>query len=548
VRLWDAATGKELVRLPGKLEACRSGIFSPDGKTIVYLRLTDEPGYSMEAVLWDVAAKRERLVLRARDGVDNVLFTPEGTALVGFVGPRHRALRLWDAATGRLLPAVPGTREMDSAPQTIFAPDGKTLTLYSMLPESPVGKPGLMDLHIYQWAAAELKLETRGEPLPVEPAKETTPKPVSGAASALEALKKEYESAERGFADRLRAAKPGAGRLLLEQERSAALAEFSSRALAIARKDPKDAAAVEALELTLRWTGDSTEGRLGELGREVLALIQKDHLKSASLDRLVPWLAYHRTQASEAALQIIFEQSPHQKVRGRAGYWLGKALAERAEAARLLRQMPELAEDPEIKQQTDNLRRLRATDPEATTRRADEVYEHVRKDYPTVTHNDYQPGTLGEAAEHALFALRNLVIGKTAPDIEGTDLEGKNLRLSDYRGKVVLLIFCGHWCGPCRAMNPQKQALVQRYAGKPFALLEVNSDTDPEEWRLVMKKEGLTWRCWADGGQDGPIARKWNVTMWPTIYLLDAKGVIRYKELRDQPLEKALDSLVAELP
>jgi len=61
-----------------------------------------------------------------------------------------------------------------------------------------------------------------------------------------------------------------------------------------------------------------------------------------------------------------------------------------------------------------------------------------------------------------------------------------------------------------------------------------------------MKKEGYTWRCWADGGKEGPIGRRWNVTHWPTVYVLDAKGVIRYKELRDEPLEKAVEALLAE--
>jgi peroxiredoxin len=136
-------------------------------------------------------------------------------------------------------------------------------------------------------------------------------------------------------------------------------------------------------------------------------------------------------------------------------------------------------------------------------------------------------------------ALRHLVLGKTAPDIEGEDLDGKRFKLSAYRGRVVVLIFCGNWCGPCREMNAQKQRLVERLAGKPFALLEVNSDEDREAVKRTMRKEKLTWRCWFDGSHEGPLARRWNVHRWPSIYVLDAKGVIRYKDLRDQPLEGA---------
>ena len=68
-------------------------------------------------------------------------------------------------------------------------------------------------------------------------------------------------------------------------------------------------------------------------------------------------------------------------------------------------------------------------------------------------------------------------------------INGQPFKLSDYRGKVVVLIFCGHWCGPCRQMNPQKQELVERHADKPFALLEVNSDDDREAVKRTMAKE-----------------------------------------------------------
>ena len=58
----------------------------------------------------------------------------------------------------------------------------------------------------------------------------------------------------------------------------------------------------------------------------------------------------------------------------------------------------------------------------------------------------------------------------------------------------------------------------------------------------------LTWRSWWDGGStNGPIARAWNVSAWPTIYVLDHKGVIRYKNVREQALDKAVDTLLAEM-
>jgi phosphosulfolactate synthase (CoM biosynthesis protein A) len=77
---------------------------------------------------------------------------------------------------------------------------------------------------------------------------------------------------------------------------------------------------------------------------------------------------------------------------------------------------------------------------------------------------------------------------------------------------------------------PHERSLVKRLEGKPFALLGINSDKDREAIQNIIVKEAITWRSWWDGGSnEGPIATKWNVRGWPTLYLLDGKGVIRFK-------------------
>ena len=96
-------------------------------------------------------------------------------------------------------------------------------------------------------------------------------------------------------------------------------------------------------------------------------------------------------------------------------------------------------------------------------------------------------------------------------------------------------------------MYPHERSLVKRLEGKPFALLGVNSDPK-DRVRQAMKKENITWRSWWDGGDtQGPIAKAWNVSGWPTIYVLDAKGVIRYKNVRGEEMDKVVDKLLAEL-
>ncbi|GAB4154371.1 MAG: hypothetical protein Fur0037_23030 [Planctomycetota bacterium] len=97
-------------------------------------------------------------------------------------------------------------------------------------------------------------------------------------------------------------------------------------------------------------------------------------------------------------------------------------------------------------------------------------------------------------------------------------------------------------------MIPHERSLVKKLEGKPFALLGVNSDESLDKLKEILKKERITWRHWFDGGgTQGPIATAWNVSAWPTTYILDANGVIRFKDLRDQEAEDAILSLLAEM-
>ena len=97
-------------------------------------------------------------------------------------------------------------------------------------------------------------------------------------------------------------------------------------------------------------------------------------------------------------------------------------------------------------------------------------------------------------------------------------------------------------------MYPHERSLVKRLEGKPFAIIGINSDTDKTALKAVLTKEQITWRSfWNGGSTDGPISRHWNVSSWPTIYVLDAKGTIRFKNVRGNDLDQAVDTLLAEM-
>ena len=96
-------------------------------------------------------------------------------------------------------------------------------------------------------------------------------------------------------------------------------------------------------------------------------------------------------------------------------------------------------------------------------------------------------------------------------------------------------------------MYPHERSLVERMKGRPFAIVGVNSDTNREELKKVMAKERITWRSFWDGGNTrGPIATKWNVSGWPTIYVIDHQGVIRARDAQGPSLDKLVDQLVKE--
>ena len=94
-------------------------------------------------------------------------------------------------------------------------------------------------------------------------------------------------------------------------------------------------------------------------------------------------------------------------------------------------------------------------------------------------------------------------------------------------------------------MYPHERSLVKEYAGRPFALLGVNSDRDREEIRKIIQEKELVWRSfWNGGSTNGPISNAWNVSGWPTIYIIDHEGVIRAKNVRGDDLDAAIETWV----
>ncbi len=146
--------------------------------------------------------------------------------------------------------------------------------------------------------------------------------------------------------------------------------------------------------------------------------------------------------------------------------------------------------------------------------------------------------------------LTSLMVGDRAPEITGRDMDGVPFKLSDYRGKVVVLTFSGDWCAACRGEYPYQKQLMAEYRSQSVVLLGVNSDADLAQARQAKLEHGVEYRTWWDGGgaksTAGPIAKAWGIVGWPTVYVIDPDGVIRAINLRRDDLVDGVRQIAAD--
>jgi thiol-disulfide isomerase/thioredoxin len=304
-------------------------------------------------------------------------------------------------------------------------------------------------------------------------------------------------------------------------------------ALDIAKADPKADAGFEALE----WLLSNPQAYSHPAGKSGLELATRHHAADRRVGSVIAMLTFYPQCDGElshdeavALLRAVAEKNPDRAVRGQAALGL----------ACLVKQELQIAESGDRR------------DADRLAGAAIKAFEALLRDYGDCedlrSRGGERPTKLGDEARTELFELRHLRVGQTAPEIEGEDLGGAKFKLSDYRGKVVLLVFWASWCGPCMAAVPHEKELVEHFKGRPFALVGVNGDPEKERVLKVVEKQQIPWRSFWNGedGPGGPIASAWNVRGWPTVYVLDGRGVIRYKYLRGKRLDEPLEQLVTE--
>jgi len=173
-----------------------------------------------------------------------------------------------------------------------------------------------------------------------------------------------------------------------------------------------------------------------------LEILETDHLKSELLAVACPAIARTFSTRAEKLLQAAIEKSPHKKVRAQA-CWHWAALLDRQSAV-----IEQLKKEPET---TDRVvqyygpeygKHLMSLEREKMDAKREQVYERLLKSFADEPIAD---STMGAEAKKGLFQIRHSSIGRPAADIAGEDVFGQNFSLSEYRGKVVVLSFWGHW-------------------------------------------------------------------------------------------------------
>tara|TARA_R110002073_G_scaffold329790_2_gene512820 strand:- start:5126 stop:6328 length:1203 start_codon:yes stop_codon:yes gene_type:complete len=258
------------------------------------------------------------------------------------------------------------------------------------------------------------------------------------------------------------------------------------------------------------------------------------------------------SKQSENFLRTLMVEGDSNELRAEACFFLGRLLSQKRDMClpNSWAKRPGVGafgeySDSRVRANLDRF--LANQDIEQLQSEAIRCFELVTSDYPDVptARGDEK---LSDRARREIYELRHLAIGVTAPDIVGADVNGKPMRLSDHRGKVVLLVFWASWCGPCIGDIPHEKELYAKFVDRPFVIVGVNADDTLKSAQLSVSENAIPWRSFWNGpdGIDGPITTNWNVRAWPTVYVLDPEGTIRFKHLRREELGEPLEQLVTE--
>lgn len=289
-----------------------------------------------------------------------------------------------------------------------------------------------------------------------------------------------------------------------------------------ARKYPTDDSTLDGLVMAIGLSMNAPDGEKTRL--EAIELIKANFLKSPAIRMHLRTFANAYSDESTDIAREVFKSHPDSLTRAHAAKQLITALEQRARIAKSLNTDTASLANLEKQLGKDSVDKLR----DSALMANPEI-----EGYRTALNKELK----GQ--------LPDLHIGALAPETISVDLEGKPVTLSQLKGKIVVLDFWATWCGPCRAMLPHTRKLVKNLENLPFVFVSISVDEEKETVTSFVEKEPMPWTHWWDPKK--AAADLWDVGGYPTLYLIDQKGVIQFKSVGYDPRSGKLEQRIEEL-